>query len=313
MSIRYIQIAAPLTTIQVTWTFMSALLLTHPRKPYELANDLESFIHVVTWLAARFHVHNMSDDKGDLEAFVQSRYEKFTIKDDGVYGPEDKLTAMLTGETGLRLNLKYTENLDTLIRSLHRIAKEHYAQVDFEHMARYGVASRVALPSSKDLPDFKLKRKAPVISGSTPPQEGSPEMEAGTTSFLSKSPLTSPVLVGPRSDSARPESKERLLDTHTPIIQVFEAIMKLKGWKELDKHEDQFADLHHSGVSTINTPAVSMQLSQLSRHAGGSGSAQGHQPKRKQTTESGGVKSKLRTDTKGNSVARRTGDSEEGE
>ncbi|EKM56600.1 uncharacterized protein PHACADRAFT_207804 [Phanerochaete carnosa HHB-10118-sp] len=48
--------------ISGTWAFKSALALRYPRKPPELADDLESFIHVITFLAYRFHDHELSSE-----------------------------------------------------------------------------------------------------------------------------------------------------------------------------------------------------------------------------------------------------------
>ena len=42
---------------------MSALSLRYPYKPNTLADDLESFIHVVTYLGLRFHRHSNTDPR----------------------------------------------------------------------------------------------------------------------------------------------------------------------------------------------------------------------------------------------------------
>ena len=39
---------------------MSATALQYPTKPSEVADDLESFIYVVLYMAARFHYHDKS-------------------------------------------------------------------------------------------------------------------------------------------------------------------------------------------------------------------------------------------------------------
>ncbi|KAJ3485952.1 hypothetical protein NLI96_g4573 [Meripilus lineatus] len=39
-----------------TWPFMSALLLCCPKKPHQVSDDVESFVHVINWLTLRFQV-----------------------------------------------------------------------------------------------------------------------------------------------------------------------------------------------------------------------------------------------------------------
>ncbi|TFY51444.1 hypothetical protein EVG20_g11000 [Dentipellis fragilis] len=43
-----------------TWPFMSATLLQYPRKPYELCDDLESFLYMLTTMGLWFHLHQYS-------------------------------------------------------------------------------------------------------------------------------------------------------------------------------------------------------------------------------------------------------------
>ncbi|KAI0086349.1 hypothetical protein BDY19DRAFT_995954 [Irpex rosettiformis] len=44
-----------------TWAFMSAVSLLYPGKPLELSDDLEAFIHAITFCCLRFHWHDFSD------------------------------------------------------------------------------------------------------------------------------------------------------------------------------------------------------------------------------------------------------------
>ena len=40
---------------QGTWVFFSGILAEYPLKRNAVSDDLESFVHVVTWMAFRFH------------------------------------------------------------------------------------------------------------------------------------------------------------------------------------------------------------------------------------------------------------------
>ncbi|KAI0693118.1 hypothetical protein BC835DRAFT_1092027 [Cytidiella melzeri] len=43
-----------------TWEFMSATSLKYPFKPSKLADDLEGFIHVITYCGLQCHCHSMT-------------------------------------------------------------------------------------------------------------------------------------------------------------------------------------------------------------------------------------------------------------
>lgn len=59
---------------------MSARLLMDPKKPYELADDLESFVHVVDWLALKYHrPHNMLHNQ--LATHIFGMYDDYDIDD----------------------------------------------------------------------------------------------------------------------------------------------------------------------------------------------------------------------------------------
>lgn len=42
---------------------MSALALKYPRKPWEVADDIEAFVHILVYMALRFHHHTMTKPK----------------------------------------------------------------------------------------------------------------------------------------------------------------------------------------------------------------------------------------------------------
>ncbi|KAL6305581.1 hypothetical protein BKA93DRAFT_824963 [Sparassis latifolia] len=56
-----------------TWRFMSALLLQFRRKRYEVSDDLESFMHVVNWLALKCAVS--INAKGGLSSLIERLVE----------------------------------------------------------------------------------------------------------------------------------------------------------------------------------------------------------------------------------------------
>ncbi|KAI0090941.1 hypothetical protein BDY19DRAFT_665334 [Irpex rosettiformis] len=101
-----------------TWPFMSAISFQYPLKPNELADDLESFIHVVTYLSLQWHHHGRTTlEKGksysldtlaeanamncSLAEHIHEQYEKSKLGPDGFYiGGEHKLAANMLGLLG---------------------------------------------------------------------------------------------------------------------------------------------------------------------------------------------------------------------
>ncbi|KAI0649725.1 hypothetical protein C8Q79DRAFT_940399 [Trametes meyenii] len=61
-----------------TWQFMSAVLQCYPEKPHQLSDDLESFLHVLSWCAFRYLKHGLSgrDNARVLASLFFDLYDK---------------------------------------------------------------------------------------------------------------------------------------------------------------------------------------------------------------------------------------------
>ena len=81
---------------------MSALLLQYPIKRYELSDDLESFIHFISYFAVRYHKSNLSRSK-KLKQFVDWYYFESEIIGDRELGGSSKLWAIKQGNIGFDL------------------------------------------------------------------------------------------------------------------------------------------------------------------------------------------------------------------
>ncbi len=71
-----------LSTSQGTWASMSGPLSQFPTKQNSLSDDLESFIHVVTWLALRFHKHDrtkLSEDEKLSEQIWKKNHQNVSL------------------------------------------------------------------------------------------------------------------------------------------------------------------------------------------------------------------------------------------
>ena len=72
--------------LQGTWQFMSAHVLLAKKKLIDIPDELESFFHVLVYLAVRFLPHNLDDDL--VENFLHDYFDDYTDGDDGFFcGP----------------------------------------------------------------------------------------------------------------------------------------------------------------------------------------------------------------------------------
>lgn len=109
---------------------MSSLLLNFPKKPLQLSDDLESFIHVLYWLTIRFQVH--WPHPANAWSIVDA-YEEARRTDDGYdVGSWQKLSNMQQGTPGFHLALVKSKPLASLIRKLSQLCKAHHASLNWE-------------------------------------------------------------------------------------------------------------------------------------------------------------------------------------
>ncbi|KAH7918461.1 hypothetical protein BV22DRAFT_908784 [Leucogyrophana mollusca] len=78
-----------------TWIFMAAALLQKNPPCYSLADDLESIVHVLTWIALRYIRNSFSDDPGDLSDTMADVYCKYREVKGVFYGGQEKMDWLL--------------------------------------------------------------------------------------------------------------------------------------------------------------------------------------------------------------------------
>ena len=182
---------------------MSAALVWYPRKPNELADDLESFIHVFTLAILRFHEHTLTENT-DLVDHISEVYNAINKTHDGYWiGSRLKLRLICNGDPGFDL-VKEESHLSVLLKSLWMLGRAHYATLDLNIMqARWGVG-----PLTK-------QHLPPTILPNTPEGRPTPwrhlEMKYGQ---------------GPRLISPQTSHVENLGDlrSHSAITQMFLAV-----------------------------------------------------------------------------------------
>ncbi|KAL4245053.1 hypothetical protein ABKN59_010107 [Abortiporus biennis] len=115
-----------------TYVFMSALLLNFSAKRNEVSDDLESFVHLVNWFALDHHQHNYVNSREDFAIFIEHMYKagsRSQSQNGLIMGNPAKLMSMQSGIA--EFMLPRSPVLQELIKALMKLAKDHYATVDF--------------------------------------------------------------------------------------------------------------------------------------------------------------------------------------
>lgn len=191
---------------------MSALSLQYPYKPNTLADDLESFIHVVTYNCLRFHYHNRttvgtpglpldvlaaSNGKNKVLArFVSNVFDECDKDGSDYFGGTWKLLLNQSGDPGFTLTNTISPHLPSLVKKLYQLLKEFYASYDSDEYQQYRPLRQplhVAYRNPQMLP-----KPSPRVVRTAP----EPEKPAG-------------VARPPRSD---------VFDSHDRIIGVFDDV-----------------------------------------------------------------------------------------
>ena len=144
------------TLIKGTWPYLSSLTLQYPRKPPEVADDLESFIWVILMMAYRFHKHSFSLPLGDIEPTrknlidINSQnkeladqihlvfYQQQRCGNGSYIGGANKLNFINTGVPPIRLKNKNSV-LARFLRKAFELLHKHYSAVDFQALEPYYV------------------------------------------------------------------------------------------------------------------------------------------------------------------------------
>lgn len=107
---------------------MSARLLLSPGKKHEVADDIESFIHVFRWMCIRFYETTLGTNA--LRIHILDMYEASDTRADGQdFGGGFKRSMILQGASGFMLADKESA-LSELVDDLTRICQEHYLALE---------------------------------------------------------------------------------------------------------------------------------------------------------------------------------------
>ncbi|KAI0090919.1 hypothetical protein BDY19DRAFT_664088 [Irpex rosettiformis] len=267
-----------------TWAFMSAISLQYPLKPNELADDLESFIHVVTYLSLQWHHHDQTSlERGksysldtlaeantmnhDLAEHIHEQYEKSKLGPDGLYiGGVHKLKDNKLGNPPIKLEPRYASSYHIdLVNNLYQLLKAHYATIDFEALALRYSSSQITELATVNEGGPKAQGKG-IIPAPIPDID----LELVTSNTTSKAPFVVPKQLQMQPPPTN-ELAQRTLDTHDAIIRVFyDALVDFKSRSSLpfDTTQDQFHGLSEIAPMTPKGASGAKRKSQSSANTG---------------------------------------------
>ncbi|KAI0077493.1 hypothetical protein K474DRAFT_1771712 [Panus rudis PR-1116 ss-1] len=189
-----------------TWTYLSAPRLAYPGKPWELVDDLESFVHLINCFALRFHWHNLAPV--EFLAHDRERYEscQYDPQIKAFTGCPKKVGDVKKGDPGFELDsdpdTEEPTNLAVVIDKLMKLCQQHWKSLDAGAMDQYA--------PRRELKKYPRRPITEVWSCKREPQIEEPTRRRKTTTIKSR----------PRSP---------FLD-HKEIIQVIKDCLGRRGW-----------------------------------------------------------------------------------
>lgn len=101
-----------------------------------MADDIESFVHVLSLFALRFHRHTKNSES--IKSILKEHFDQATFNGGYWLGSDSKLEKMMDG--ALPFTLKTKDAFHHLLHSLLQVCKEHYAALDVDMLERhYGI------------------------------------------------------------------------------------------------------------------------------------------------------------------------------
>lgn len=128
---------------------MSALRQKYPKKPYDVSDDIEAFVHVILWCAIRYLVHDRLENLtlanlfwGTFECYIQS-------SDGSLTGCPGKWHTVKGGCPPIHLAEEHSI-LQDIISMLLEVCRNHYASLDLKEYKKY-LPSDIKTPPNPNL------------------------------------------------------------------------------------------------------------------------------------------------------------------
>ncbi|KAH9835398.1 uncharacterized protein C8Q71DRAFT_859028 [Rhodofomes roseus] len=226
-----------------TWQFMSARLLRNPGKRHEVADDLESSIHVLHWILFRFVEHSLTGIANILKSRILCVYEEQGFQKDDQYkaeiGGAQKLESIRSGRPAIEVDRGTP--LGRLLQRLATLCQQHYYAVEpvISSKSKSSSALAGARPVSHEaLPNLRNRFNNDIVRNRT--------------------------LAAPKVDAYE------ALSNHVEVFGAFwDALCEpLEEWAKVTRTDDQFdePEFRSSDVSQYSD-ACSSQRSSRSRRS----------------------------------------------
>ena len=242
---------------------MSAALLINPRKPNDLADDLEAFVYVLCFMALCFHRHNLTSRNGPNSGNIQlaEHFKGFfyEARTDGTFsiGGRDKKYQMSVGVPGFTLEPEDSP-LSRLINALYVLLKMHHDALDWDKMRREW-SSKPPRPLTVPTPTALNQRPTSkkVFIGDEPSSEFGLEH------------TFSSMKISVEESQSSPPAKVSPLATHDAMQNVLRWVSITLSVDVDDKTPDQFSDLPDPdapiGATLISKDTMSGSFKDASR------------------------------------------------
>ena len=233
---------------------MSSIALSYPTKPSEVADDLESFIYVILYMAIRFHLHDNSPPDVDKDSTLQERqhanaenealamlmhyifYDDTATKAGYYIGGKAKRQFINSGCPPVEL--EESELLNNFLKRAYKLLHTHYKRVNWDDLKPFAVERPQRRTkgdsASNGVPEDQGPLHVSVFEALDGPTEGS---RKSFSSISRKS--TTPLSAASSFSGVKP------LDNHAAIRELFDSIFKDDKGMRLDVRKyrnDKFFD-----------------------------------------------------------------------
>lgn len=164
-----------------TWPFMSALRQRYPKRPHDVSDDIESFVHVIIWCALRYLPHNEMRPES-LGFLFWALFEDCRESSGGAHVGCSGKWALMNGGP-LPFSMIGEDNLQQVMLELVQQCQSHYATLNPEDDRKYQPSDTTTLlksdrtsnakPSAEDMKYAESlgPRRTPIRVYSTPKPE----------------------------------------------------------------------------------------------------------------------------------------------
>ncbi|KZT27189.1 hypothetical protein NEOLEDRAFT_1240481 [Neolentinus lepideus HHB14362 ss-1] len=229
-----------------TWQYMSGALLQSPSKVHTLADDLESFIHVLIYESLRFLDSNCES----VADFNKEYFDSSIISEGVVKGGDAKILAIyrrrLTKGDGSQLIIK-NDHITTIISEAFSWFRALYEKLEIPRPHH-------PIPPKKPIGLRQLEGAGiirPKFKLPPPPATTSAVSRLSSGHFQGTPPDIDPFTSHAQGDTSQDPNAPTNVDSHGPMMALFYTHISQTDWKEEDVMEDQLKVMVRSKMAPV--------------------------------------------------------------